>query len=129
MKVTATARAEQAVRIVRDAGRTDLVMVLGTGCCDSTAPFLYDRNYYPGAGAVEVGTVDGVPVFAHGWLARLYGEDGSLVVDVDEDVVADSFSLETEHGRRFTLRVPPRRPEDLDPANTAEIPVRTRGVA
>jgi hypothetical protein len=54
---------------------------------------------------VAVGNVAGVPVFAQGWLDRLYGEDG-LVVDVDEGVVADSFSLETEHGARFTLRLP-----------------------
>jgi uncharacterized protein (DUF779 family) len=108
MRVTATERAEAAVRQVEAAGRTDLVMVLGTGCCESTAPFLYDRGYYAGADAVAVGDVAGVPVFAHGWLARLYGTDG-LIVDVDEGVVADSFSLETEHGRRFTLRVPVRR--------------------
>jgi uncharacterized protein (DUF779 family) len=108
MRVTATERAEDAVRLVEASGRTDLVMVLGTGCCDSTAPFLYDRNYYPGADAVEVGRVASVPVFAHGWLAKLYGDDDSLIVDVDENVVADSFSLETEHGRRFTLRVPAR---------------------
>ncbi len=108
MRVTATERAEAAVRRVEASGRTDLVMVLGTGCCDSTAPFLFDRGYYPGADAVTVGEVAGVPVFAHAWLARLYGDDG-LVVDVDEGVVADSFSLETEHGSRFTLRVPERR--------------------
>ena len=108
MRVTATDRAEDAVRVVEASGRTDLVMVLGTGCCDSTAPFLYDRNYYPGADAVEVGRVAGVPVFAHGWLAKLYRGDDRLIVDVDENVVADSFSLETEHGRRFTLRGPPR---------------------
>jgi uncharacterized protein (DUF779 family) len=108
MRVTATDRAEAAVRTVEGSGRTDLVMVLGTGCCDSTAPFLYDRNYYPGPGAVEVGRVAGVPVLAQGWLARLYADDDGLVVDVDEHVVADSFSLETEHGCRFTLRAPIR---------------------
>ena len=108
MRVTATPRAEEAVRLVEASGRSDLVMVLGTGCCDSTAPFLYDRGYYPGADAVEVGAVAGVTVLAHGWLAGLYRDDDALVVDVDEDVVADSFSLETEHGRRFTLRAPVR---------------------
>jgi uncharacterized protein (DUF779 family) len=108
MRITATERAEAAVDTVARSGRTDLVMVLGTGCCDSTAPFLYDRNYYPGADAVEVGRVAGVPVFAHGWLAKLYADDDGLIVDVDEGVVADSFSLETEHGCRFTLRAPAR---------------------
>lgn len=108
MRVTATDRAEAAVHRVEESGRTDLVMVLGTGCCDSTAPFLYDRNYYPGADAIEVGRVAGVPVFAHGWLAKLYAEDDGLVVDVDDNAVADSFSLETEFGCRFTLRAPVR---------------------
>ena len=105
MRVTATPRAEEAVRLVRASGREDLMMVLGTGCCDSTAPFLYD-HYYAGADAIEVGRVAGVPVVAHGWLAKLYADEDSLLVDVDEGVIADSFSLETEHGRRFTLRAP-----------------------
>ena len=91
---------------VKAEGRTDLVMVLGTGCCDSTAPYLYDR-YYPGSDVVRAGAVAGVPVFAHEWLARLYG-DGELVVDVDEDVPNDSFSLESEYDCRFTLRTEPR---------------------
>lgn len=97
------------MRAVTASGREDLVLVLGTGCCDSTAPFLYDR-YYPGPDMVEVGEVSGVPVLAHRWLADLYDEGDGLELDVDEDAVSDSFSLETEHGRRFTLRVPAARP-------------------
>jgi uncharacterized protein (DUF779 family) len=53
MRVEPTPRAEDVVRRVAEGGREDLVMVLGTGCCDSTAPFLYDR-YVPGPDAVEV---------------------------------------------------------------------------
>ncbi|HEX9377854.1 MAG TPA: DUF779 domain-containing protein [Actinomycetota bacterium] len=106
MRVEATEAAARTVERVAAAGREDLVIVLGTGCCDSTAPFLYD-HYYPGADAVRVGEVAGVPVLAHGWLAKLYGEGRDrLEIDVDQDVVADSFSLETEYGCRFTLRVP-----------------------
>jgi uncharacterized protein (DUF779 family) len=107
MRVGATERAAATVRMVAESDRQDLVMVLGTGCCDSTAPFLYDR-YYPGPDAVRVGEVAGVPVFAHRWLADLYAEGDGLVIDVDEDVVGDSFSLESEYDRRFTLRVPAR---------------------
>jgi uncharacterized protein (DUF779 family) len=104
MNVTATERASSVVRRVAEGGREDLVMILGTGCCDSTAPFLYDR-YYAGPDVVEVGRVADVPVFAHRWLANLYeGADG-LEVDVVDDPVSDSFSLETEYDRRFTLRV------------------------
>ena len=105
MRVRATTGAEDAVRAVAESGREDLVLVLGTGCCDSTAPFLYDR-YYPGPDVVEVGRVAGVPVLAHRWLAELYAVGEGLELDVDEDPVADSFSLETEHGLRLTLRAP-----------------------
>jgi len=104
VRISATPAAEDTVRQVARSGRTDLVMVLGTGCCDSTAPFLYDR-YEPGADAVRIGEVAGVPVFAHAWLARLYADRAALQVDVDKDLVNDSFSLESELDCRFTLRV------------------------
>jgi len=97
------------VRRVRQEGRDNLVMVLGSGCCDSTAPFLYD-NYLPEPDSVPVGAVDGVEVLAPGWLAKLYGADDELILDVDQGVVNDSFSLESEFDARFTLRVP-ERPE------------------
>jgi uncharacterized protein (DUF779 family) len=103
MRVTATARAERVVRRVAESGREHLVMVLGTGCCDSTAPFLYDR-YYPGSDAKEVGRVAGVPVLAHRWLADLYAGE-ALEVDVDEGSPNDSFSLESDYDCRFILRV------------------------
>jgi uncharacterized protein (DUF779 family) len=104
VKVEATPQAEAVVGKVAASGREDLVMVLGTGCCDSTAPFLYD-HYYPGADALEVGRIGDVPVFAHRWLADLYAEGDGLEVDVDEGVLNDSFSLESEYDCRFTLRV------------------------
>jgi uncharacterized protein (DUF779 family) len=105
MRVTATAQAESVVRRVEESGREQLVMVLGTGCCDSTAPFLYDR-YYPGSDVEEVGRIAGVPVFAHRWLAELY-QGSTLQVDVDEESPNDSFSLESDFDCRFTLRVAP----------------------
>jgi uncharacterized protein (DUF779 family) len=109
MQLRATEAAEEVVRRVAASGRQDLVMVLGTGCCDSTAPYLYDR-YYPGPDTLRVGEVAGVPVHAHRWLAELYGDgDGDgLIVDVDRDVTNDSFSLESEYDCRFTLKVPER---------------------
>jgi uncharacterized protein (DUF779 family) len=104
LKVEPTPAAEATVRRVAESGKQDLVMVLGTGCCDSTAPFLYDR-YLPGPDAVEVGNIAGVPVLAHGWLAKLYADGDGLVLDVDQGVQTDSFSLESEYDCRFTLRV------------------------
>ena len=108
MDVRASTRATAVVARVA-AARDDLVMVLGTGCCDSTAPFLYD-HYLPGADAVRVGEVAGVPVFAHAWLARLYDDQHVLEVDVDEGLVNDSLSLESEYDCRFTLRAPMAEP-------------------
>ena len=104
MRISSTPQAEHVVGRVARQGRTDLVLVLGTGCCDSTAPFLYDR-YYPGSDVIEVGRVSDVPVFAHAWLADLYRE-GELVLDVDEGVPNDSFSLESDLDCRLTLRAP-----------------------
>jgi uncharacterized protein (DUF779 family) len=79
-------------------------MMLGDGCCDSTAPFLYDR-YEPEPDAVPVGEIAGVPVLAHRWLAELYGDRPELEVDVDEGLANDSLSLESEYDCRFALRV------------------------
>lgn len=108
MQLRATETAEAVVRKVAESGRQDLVMVLGTGCCDSTAPYLYDR-YYPGPDTRRVGEIAGVPVHAPRFLAELYGEGDGLILDVDLGVPNDSFSLESEFDCRFTLKVPQRQ--------------------
>lgn len=107
MNVSVTQEAEEIVRRIRVEGRENLIMVLGTGCCDSTSPFLYD-NYLPEPDSRPVGVIDGVEIVAPKWLADLYPGDEGLVVDVDAGVLNDSFSLESEYDCRFTLRVPAR---------------------
>jgi uncharacterized protein (DUF779 family) len=103
VKILATPRAEATVQRVRDAGREDLVIVIGDGCCDGEAPFLYDRYVAP-PDAERVGEVMGVPVIAHRRIARLW--DGDQVrLDVDEGTPNDSFSLESEYDCRLTLRL------------------------
>jgi uncharacterized protein (DUF779 family) len=104
VKVSSSEAARRVVERVRTEGRRDLVMILGTGCCDSTAPFLYDR-YVPEPDAVRVGRVSDVPVFAHRWLADLYAGADGLEIDVHEGTPNDSFSLESEYDCRFTLKV------------------------
>jgi uncharacterized protein (DUF779 family) len=110
VKVNATQAAVDTVRRVKADGRENLLMILGTGCCDSTAPFLYD-NYLPEPDAEPVGEVDGVTVLAPRWLAELYQGDSTLTVDVDQGVLNDSFSLESEYDCRFTLRAPDKHAE------------------
>ena len=103
VRVEATDRAAAIVRRVIDAGRANLVMVLGNGCCDSTAPYLYD-HYVVEPGAQRVGAIEGIDVLAPEWIARLYPGEERLTVDVREDEPDDSFSLETEFDCRFVLR-------------------------
>ena len=104
MRVTFTPAAEETVAAVRARGRNDLVIVLSNGCCDSTAPFLYD-HYVPEAGSEAVGAIDGVPVLAPAWIRALYPDD-ELTVDVIDSPIEDSLSLETDLDRRFVLRAP-----------------------
>ena len=100
--MTGTAAAARIVeRATRDR-RGALVFTIGTGCCESTAPFLYE-DFWPGPDSERVGDVAGVPVFAPEYLRALYPGDDGVVVDVDEGM-AESMSIETEYGCRFVLR-------------------------
>ena len=108
MRIQATPAAEEMVRRVRAQGRGNLVMVLSNGCCDATAPYLYD-NHVSEPDAHEVGTVENVTVLAPGWLAKLSMDGDALTIDVESGVLDDSFSLETEFDCRFVLRAPQSR--------------------
>jgi uncharacterized protein (DUF779 family) len=108
MRVEVTEAAEAIVRRVRSEGRENLVMVLSNGCCDATAPYLYD-NHVAEPDARQVGTCEDVAVLAPGWLAKLYPDDETLTIDVEAGVLDDSFSLETEFDCRFVLREPQAR--------------------
>lgn len=79
-----------------------LTITIGTGCCESTAPFLYE-DFWPGPDQEAVGEVAGVTVFAPEYLRALYPGDDAVVVDVFEGA-AESMSIETEWGCRLILR-------------------------
>lgn len=99
--MTGTAAAARIVERAKRDRRGALVFSIGTGCCESTAPFLYE-DYLPGPDSEPVGEVAGVTVFAPEFLRRMYVGQG-VVIDVDE-VMAESMSIETEYGYRFVLR-------------------------
>jgi uncharacterized protein (DUF779 family) len=103
MKVEGTAAAARIVERAKRDRRGALVFTIGTGCCESTAPFLYE-DFWPGPDQEQVGAVAGVPVFAPQYLRALYPADDGVVIDVDEDAVAESMSIETEYTCRFVLR-------------------------
>ena len=103
MLVTGTPAAAAVVeRAARDR-RGSLSFTIGTGCCESTAPFLYE-DFWLGPDQEQVGEIAGVAVFAPEYLRRLYRDDDGVVVDAVEGVLLESFSIETEYGVRFILR-------------------------
>jgi uncharacterized protein (DUF779 family) len=101
VNVVLTEAAESALERVRAERGDDLTLVIGNGCCDSTAPFLFSR-YFPGPGEAPVGHVAGVPVVLESALLDLY--DGhEIVIDCSSDPGGDSFSCETELGLRLSM--------------------------
>ncbi len=78
-----------------------LTLVIGNGCCDATAAFLFEAHL-AGPDEVRVGVLDGVPVLLDRPLLALFA-DREVVLDVVADPGGDSFSCESELGMRFTL--------------------------
>lgn len=107
MKISPTPSAVEVLSLVRAKRCGELSMTIGTGCCESTAAFLFEDHVGRQDGVV-VGSVDGVEVVAPQWLASKY-EGDELVLDVDAGVVDDSLSIETDLGYRFTLLHPDQR--------------------
>ena len=80
----------------------ELVFVFGSGCCEGTAPHLF-AGYTLTPEHENVGSLAGVDVFADAHLRRLYGNQ-TVVIDAEEDPLADGFSAEIPLGWRFVLR-------------------------
>jgi uncharacterized protein len=130
VKVTGTAAAERVVEQAKRDRRGALVFTIGTGCCESTAPFLYE-DFWPGPDSAQVGEVAGVPVFAPEYLRGLYPGNEGVTVDVTDEM-AESMSIETEYGCRFILRDPTGAPIDHQDQVACDVPesvsaLRARG--
>ncbi|HWJ98839.1 MAG TPA: DUF779 domain-containing protein [Acidimicrobiales bacterium] len=102
MLVTATDRARDVIAEMGHRRRGTLTVTIGTGCCESTAPFLYE-DFWPGPDQEPVGEVEGVVVYAPEYLRSAYPGDDGVVLDV-VDELAESLSVETELGCRLILR-------------------------
>src|SRR3954464_1274176 len=102
MRVTSTSAAGRVVERAKGDRSGALVFTIGTGCFESTAPFLYE-DFWPGPDSETVGEVAGVPVYAPEYLRALYPANDGVTIDVIEDI-AESMSIETEYGCRFILR-------------------------
>ena len=75
--------------------------MIGNGCCDSTAPFLF-TDYMAGPTERLVSELEGVRVFVDDLVAASFA-GRELVVDATDDPQPDSFSREAELGFRFSL--------------------------
>jgi uncharacterized protein (DUF779 family) len=105
MQVVLTDAAREALVRTRVNRGDDLTFVIGNGCCDSTAPFLF-ATYMAGAAEQRVGEVEGVPVVLENALVPLFS-GYEVVIDAGPDPGGDSFSCETELGVRFSMeRIP-----------------------
>jgi uncharacterized protein (DUF779 family) len=129
--VTGTDAAARVVERARSDRSGDLVFTIGTGCCESTAPFLYE-DFWPGPDSETVGDVGGVPVYAPEYLRTLYPADDGVVIDVDDGLMAESMSIETEYGCRFVLRGDERVAFERPSEPACEVPdavsaLRSRG--
>ena len=105
VEVVLTPAAHDALKRTREDRGNDLTFVIGNGCCDSTAPFLF-ATYMAGPAERHVGEVEGVPVLLEESLVDLFA-GYEVVIDARPDPGGDSFSCETELGLRFSMeRVP-----------------------
>jgi uncharacterized protein (DUF779 family) len=103
MHVTGSDAAAKVVDEMRSRRAGNLTITIGTGCCESTAPFLYE-DFWPGPDQEVVGEVGGVAVYAPEYLRSNYPGDDGVVIDVVEGVLAESLSIETELSCRLILR-------------------------
>jgi uncharacterized protein len=125
VKVVLTDAARELLERIRRERAGPLSLVVGNGCCDSTAPFLFEHHLSgPGEERVaelSLGEGGGVEVVLDRGLVDLF--DGrEVVVDAQRVACADSFSCEAEHGMRFTLERLPGLRSAAAPAQAPAAP-------
>lgn len=101
-EVKATDEAEAVLRAVRSRHDGVLTITLAGGCCEGSAPHLYEDYLLP-FGAGEIGRVADIPVFLPREWQELYA-DAKLLIDVVDDPASDAMSLETRLGKRLVIR-------------------------
>jgi len=100
--VRITPRAAEVVARVR-AGRSGaLTFTIDGGCCEGTAPHLFEDAVITSA-AEKAAEVEGIPVYLQSAMIEPY-RNADVTIDVVDDAMSESMSLETEFGVRFVLR-------------------------
>ncbi|MCC6850564.1 MAG: DUF779 domain-containing protein [Deltaproteobacteria bacterium] len=96
-----TPRAAEVVARVRAARTGALSFTIDGGCCEGTAPHLFEDAVL--AGVEPVGEVAGVSVYLQAAMVRPFA-DADVTIDVVDEPMSDAMSLETAYGLRFVLR-------------------------
>jgi hypothetical protein len=96
-----TPRAAEVVARVRADRNGMLSFTIDGGCCEGTAPHLFEDAVL--AGVEPVGEAAGVPVYLQAAMASPYA-NADVTIDVVDEPMSDAMSLETEYGVRFVLR-------------------------
>jgi len=99
--VRITPRAADIVARVRAERQGVLSFTIDGGCCEGTAPHLFEDAVL--AGVEQVGEAAGVPVYLQSAMTTVYA-DADVTIDVIPEPLSDAMSLETEYGLRFVLR-------------------------
>ena len=102
VRIAIAPKAAEVVAHIRNARTGSLSFTIDGGCCEGTAPHLLADAVITSA-AKQIGEVAGVPVYLQPAMVDIYS-DAVLTIDVVEEPLSDSMSLETEHGLRFVLR-------------------------
>lgn len=100
-KVVLTDAARDVVRQVKTERGGSLSLVIGNGCCDSTAPFMFS-DYMAGPTEHLITEIDGVDVYVDELVSKTF-EGTEVVIDAAAGPEPDSFSCESELGYRFKL--------------------------
>ena len=106
--VVLTDSAREVLERVRATREGKLSFVIGNGCCDSTAPYLFE-DYLAGPNERAIGEAAGTIVLLDDSLERSFA-DTEVVIDAAPAPGDDSFSCESEFGYRFSLARLPSLP-------------------
>lgn len=100
--VAITPKAAEVVARIRGERSGTLTFTIDGGCCEGTAPHLLEDAVLTPA-SKRIGEVAGVPVYLQPAMTKIYSAV-AVTIDVVDEPLSDSMSLETEHGLRFVLR-------------------------
>lgn len=103
MTVTATEAALELIDQIKTRVGRDLIFHQSGGCCDGSAPMLFERSdYMLGDNDVLVGEIGGVPFYMN---ADQYARWKHTDLTIDAiDGIGGMFSLDNGTGRRFLTR-------------------------